>query len=45
MDEFGESPSFYIWPKDHVEGDPFPEDFHERIRRGLASVGLDYERV
>ena len=43
MDEFGESPSIYVWPKDHEDGEPFPEDFWQRVRRGLASEGIDYE--
>lgn len=44
-DEFGENPSFYIWPKDHEEGTAYPEDFDERLSRALASEGLDWERV
>ena len=45
MDEFGETPSIYVWPKDHVEGDPYPEDFWERVRRGLRSEGIESESV
>lgn len=45
MDEFGESPSFYIWPIDHEEGTAFPDDFRDRLRDGLRAVGLDYEAV
>lgn len=45
MDEFGETPSIYVWPKDHVEGDSFPEDFWERVRRGLRSEGIESELV
>ena len=43
MNEFGETPVYYIWPKDHVEGDPFPEDFTERLYAALAAVGLECE--
>lgn len=45
MDEFGESPSFYIFPKDHEDGQPFPEDFHERLTAALDSVDLAWESV
>ncbi len=45
MDEFGETPSFYIWPKGHEEGEAFPEDFQERLTKALESVGLEWERV
>lgn len=43
MDEFGESPSFYIWPIDHVEGEPFPEDFYQRVTQALRDAGFDCE--
>lgn len=45
MDEVGETPSIYVWPVDHVEGDPFPEDFWTRVRDGLRAVGIEYEGV
>ena len=45
MDEFGETPSIYVWPKDHEEGDSFGEDFWERVTRGLKSEGIEYESV
>lgn len=45
MDEFGETPSIYVWPKDHEEGQPFGDDFNERVTRGLASVGIEWESV
>lgn len=45
MDEFGETPSYYIWPKDHEEGQPFPEDFRERLHRALTEAGFEYERT
>lgn len=41
--EFGETPTVYVFPVDHVEGEPYPEDFWDRLQKGLDSVGLDYE--
>ena len=41
--ELGEEPSIYVWPKGHENGQDYPEDFWERVRRGLASEGIDYE--
>jgi hypothetical protein len=43
MDEFGETPTFYIWPKDHVEGEPFPDDFYKRVAEALHIFGLEGE--
>jgi len=43
MDEFGETPSIYVWPKDHVEGEPFPDDFWERLYKVLRDNGFDGE--
>ena len=45
MDEFGESPSIYVWPEGHEEGESFGDDFYERVSRGLKSVGIEWERV
>jgi len=45
MDEFGETPTFYIWPEGHEEGQPFPEDFLDRVRKALTEAGLDFESV
>lgn len=45
LDEFGETPSIYVWPADAEEGWERPEDFWDRVREGLASVGIDYETV
>lgn len=45
MDEFGETPRVYLWPENHEEGQPFPDDFWERVRKGLDSVGIEYETV
>ena len=43
MNEFGETPSIYVWPKHHNEGDPFPEDFWDLVSEGLRSVGIEWE--
>lgn len=45
MNEFGECPSFYIWPEGHEEGEPFPEDFYDRLTKALKSEGLQWEGV
>jgi hypothetical protein len=45
MDEFGETPCYYIWPVGHTEGQPFPVDFDDRLRRALRDVGLYSERA
>lgn len=45
MDEFGEWHRIYVWPAGHEEGEPFPEDFYERITQGLHSVGIEWESV
>lgn len=43
--EFGEDWAYYIWPEDHEDGEPFPDDLHDRIRRALKTEGLDFEPV
>jgi 3-methyladenine DNA glycosylase Tag len=45
MDEFGETPSIYVWPIDHEEGAPFPSDFYERLSSALAAAGFGWETV
>jgi hypothetical protein len=45
MDEFGETPTIYIWPKDHEEGEPFPEDFWKRLGEALDAAGYEWETV
>lgn len=45
MDEFGETPQIYVWPIDHVEGDPFPEDFMRTVSDALELAGIACERV
>lgn len=43
--EFGDDPAYYIWPKDQKDGEPFGDDFHERLTRALATENLDWESV
>lgn len=43
--EDGEDPSIYVWPIDHEDGDPFPDDFWEKVTEGLRSVGIEWESV
>lgn len=45
MDEFGETPSIYVWPKGHEEGEPFPDDFWQRVRYALEVAGIESEPV
>jgi hypothetical protein len=45
MDEFGETPTIYVWPIDHEEGQPLPDDFYQRLRDALTAGGFDYESV
>lgn len=43
MDEFGETPTIYVWPVDHDEGQPFPDDFWERLSAALSDAGIAWE--
>lgn len=43
MNEFGETPSIYVWPEGHEEGQPFGDDFWQRVQDGLSSVGIEWE--
>lgn len=45
MDEYGETPTYYIWPKGHEEGEPFPDDFRERLYAALDAAGFEAERA
>ena len=45
MDEFGETPTIYVWLKGHVDGDPLPEDFWSRLHATLAAGGFECEAV
>lgn len=43
MDEFGESASVYVWPKDHVDGTAYPADFWLRVGAALEAAGFEWE--
>lgn len=45
MNEFGETPSIYVWPENHEEGESYGEDFWTRVETGLRSVGIEWETV
>ena len=45
MNEFGETPSVYLYPFDHGDGEAYPEDFWDRVTQGLHSVGIEWESV
>ena len=45
MNEFDETPSFYVWPTDHIDGNPYPEDFYRRLYTALHDAGFDCEPV
>lgn len=43
--EFGEDWQIYVWPTDHEDGTPFPEDMYERLSKALHDAGFDFEHV
>lgn len=44
MDEFGESPSIYVWPLDKEEGEwNFVDDVMPRLRECMKAAGLGWE--
>lgn len=45
MDEYGDTPTIYVWPKDHVDGDPIPDDFYDRLTVALTAAGIAWEGV
>lgn len=45
MDEFGETPTIFVWPKDHEEGNPYPKDFYEKMSAALKATGIEWERA
>ena len=45
MNEFGETPSIYVWPKGHEEGSEFPEDFWRMLSDALDSAGIEWESI
>lgn len=42
-DEFGEERSFWIWPADHEDGEPYPEDFYQKVAEALRAGGFECE--
>lgn len=45
MDEFGETPSIYVWPTGHEEGESFGDDFWQRLGKALNDAGFEWEAV
>lgn len=45
MNEFGETPSIYVIPAGHEEGQPYPEDFWEKLGKALTDAGIEWESV
>lgn len=45
MNEFDEEVSIYVWPKETEMGEPYGDDFYERLTKGLDSVGIAWETV
>lgn len=45
MDNFGESPSIYVWPAGHEPGNPYPEDFWASVETALDAAGIAWERA
>lgn len=43
MNEFGETPMIFIWPKDHEEGQSFPDEFWSTLGEVLDSNGFAWE--
>lgn len=44
-DEFGEEFTIYVWPKNHEDGTPFPNDMWDRINIALTAAGMEWETV
>lgn len=45
MDQYGETDTIYVWPKNHEPGEPYPEDFYDKLRIALDGTGIDWETV
>ena len=45
MDEFGETLTIYVWPTGHTDGDPYPDDFYDRLHKALNDAGIECESV
>lgn len=43
--EWGEDIAFYVWPIDHEDGTPYPDDFYPAVRDALRAAGFDCEAV
>jgi len=43
MNEFGETPTIYVWPMGHEGGSPYPKDFYEKMGKALAAAGIEWE--
>lgn len=43
MDEFGEEHSIYVWPLDQEDGEPYPDDFYDRIGKALDEAGIGWD--
>lgn len=45
MDEFGETYTIYVWPQGHTEGEPYPDDFRQKLDKALTDAGIAWESV
>lgn len=45
MNEFDEEVSIYVWPKGHEDGEPYGDDFYERLWAALDAAGFEGEVV
>lgn len=43
MNEFGETPTIFVWPIGHVEGQPYPENFSNQLALALSEFGIEWE--
>ena len=43
--QFGEDWSIYVWPVDHEDGTPFPDDMYERLDKALRDAGFGWETI
>jgi hypothetical protein len=45
MNEFGEEVTIYVWPTDVADGEPYGDDFYQRLTKALRAEQLDWELV
>jgi hypothetical protein len=45
VNEFGEEQSYYIWPEGHEDGQPYGDDFNQRVIDALKAAGLECENA